>query len=172
MARAYVVIISVLTFAIACGDNGGGDDGTSDDAALADADDGDGTSSDIDAPDPTGDGGTTDTPGNSTDAAVGTMCGTATCTTAQECCVQGQGRTCVTAGTCTGVNFDCDGSEDCDLGEVCCYGGGGGNGGTSCVASASCAAPTCSTMTDCPNANQECCTLGQFSVCAMQCPGP
>ena len=29
MARAYVVIISVLTFAIACGDNGGDDDGGS-----------------------------------------------------------------------------------------------------------------------------------------------
>ena len=34
MARAYVVIISVLTFAIACGDNGGDDDGTSDDASI------------------------------------------------------------------------------------------------------------------------------------------
>jgi hypothetical protein len=160
------LLVCFFAVSVACGDNGGDDDSTAIDAAEIDT-----AVSEIDAPDPTGDGATTDTPGSQSDAAVGTLCGQMTCTTAQECCVQGQGRTCVAAGSCQGVNFDCDGPEDCDSGEVCCY-GGGGNGGTSCTTAASCPAPTCSTATDCPTQGQMCCTIGQLQVCAMTCPGP
>ena len=165
LKRVLLVCFFAVSIA-ACGDDDGGDDdGTPIDAAEID------TPLDIDAPDGTIDADTSDTPGNNTDAAIGTVCGTATCTTAQECCVQGQGRTCVASGTCQGVNFDCDGTEDCSNGDVCCY-GGGGNGGTSCVAAASCPAPTCGSATDCPTQGQQCCMVGQIHVCAMQCPGP
>jgi hypothetical protein len=109
------------------------------------------------------------------DAAVGVMCEAATCGAGEECCVQGQARTCVASGTCNGTNFDCDGAEDCaTAGQVCCYGGGQGpNGGTSCTAAASCPGPTCGSAADCTMApNTMCCTVGQLQVCLAVCPGP
>jgi hypothetical protein len=65
------------------------------------------------------------------------------------------------------VAFGCDGSDDCDEGELCCPIGGGG---TECLAVAECPTPQCETVDDC-SPNQECCTVGQVKVCAPNCPG-
>jgi hypothetical protein len=155
-------LLVMLVIAAACGDN----------KAAPEGDGGGSEGSAIDAPSTTDtDGSLVDGPAAMTDAAVGVTCGPLTCNPGQDCCVQGAGQTCVAPGTCTGVVFACDGSEDCTTaGQVCCIGGPGG--GSTCEAAASCQTPTCVVATDCPHPNQECCAVGVMHVCANQCPGP
>lgn len=115
---------------------------------------------------------TDDAPSNNPDGAVGTECGTETCTTSQECCVEAGGRTCVATGTCAGVALGCDGPEDCTGGEVCCAGGGGGpgSGGTECRNANQCNANVCGSSTDCDGTM--CCPIQELgvSLCLAQCP--
>lgn len=160
--------LAAAIFVVGCGDDGGStgpddaastDDSAPGDAALDDAlpDD---AALDDSAP-----------PG---DAALGTTCGTATCTATQECCVGAGGRECVDLGACQGVALACDGDEDCGSNEVCCAGGGGGGpaaGGTECRNANQCNANVCRAMTDCEG-NDMCCSIQQLgiSLCLAQCP--
>jgi hypothetical protein len=130
-----------------------------------------------DAP-PTSDGNPGDgTPPNDNappgDAAVGTLCGTATCDVGQECCVGAGGSTCVDEGTCQTVAFQCDGPEDCETTEVCCFGAGGqGGGGTECKAGNQCQNNACHEDMDCGGQTPTCCAIKntQYSMCLAQCP--
>lgn len=58
------------------------------------------------------------------------VCGAATCTNGDVCCLASDGSgACTAAAACTGTPLPCDGSEDCAPGLVCC--GQGSLGGTS-----------------------------------------
>lgn len=159
-----VLACLVALVAASCGDNLTGNEGGDDDNTPGDGNNGGDSGGDIDAPIDADTG---------PDAAVGVVCGAATCSAGMECCFQGMNRNCVAAGACNGLNFDCDGNEDCTTaGEVCCSGGGSGqNGGTACTAAASCPMPTCGDASDCPaGQNLMCCTLGPVQACLAQCP--
>jgi hypothetical protein len=169
MAYRILVVLFAAGFAafLACGDDGGGNT-TKMDASTTPGDSSSG--SDIDAP-------LIDAPGTTTDAGVGAVCGTTTCTSTQECCLMmGSGGMCVTAGTCSGVGFECDGPEDCGSTEVCCYGnqgsGSAGTGGSECQLTAQCQINACHVDTDCMGATSKCCSVAssQYKVCLAQCP--
>ena len=164
---AVVLAAGVAAF-LACGDDRGGSNTTKMDAPTT-ADDGSSGSNEIDA--------AIDASGTTTDAGVGAVCGTTSCTTAQECCLtMGSGGTCVTAGTCSGVGFQCDGPEDCGSTEVCCYGnqgsGSSGTGGSECKTTAQCQINACHVDMDCTGTTTKCCAVGntQYKVCLAQCP--
>lgn len=161
--RIQTLLAWLVVLVAACGDNlTGGEGGDDDNTPPIDS-----SNSDT--------GGDLDAPIDGSSGMPGVVCGAATCTTGMECCFQGMNRTCVAAGSCNGLNFDCDDQADCTVaGEVCCSGGGSGNtGGTTCTASASCPMPTCGDAADCPaGQNLLCCALGPVNVCLAQCPGP
>jgi len=87
------------------------------------------------------------------------MCGDATCTSPEVCCVMGGGpgasASCTAADACTGTPAACDGPEDCDSGESCC----GSFSGSHCGTTDSCQAVVCHTNTDCPTAGDMCCEM-------------
>lgn len=151
----------------ACGDSSGGDDQPTIDA--------NGTSS------PDSNPNIPDAAPVAPDGSVGVACGAESCDPAtQECCVTGGpgggSQSCVDTGTCNGQTFQCDGIEDCPTaGDVCCFTGNGGGAGSECTPSDNCDTPTCTTVDDCPDPdNQLCCPLGPTSLCleVPQCPAP
>ena len=162
MVYRIAVFLALLGF-ISCGDDKGA--GKMDARITAD------TST-------TDNGGTVDTPTATTDAGVGASCGTTVCTAAQECCLGGGGQSsCVTAGTCQGVTFGCDGPEDCETNQVCCYGqqgsGSAGHGGSECKATNQCQINACHVDADCTmQGATTCCTIAStpYKVCLAQCP--
>jgi hypothetical protein len=153
--------ILVLTFLIACGSK----HSTSGDDAPSGTD-----SSSTDSP-TSGDAGG-DAMSN-VDGAVGVACGTTTCSATQECCLTNGQRTCVDQGNCQGAAFECDGPEDCQMGEICCASNTGGTPGTTCQdATDMCRAIACHNDPDCPMTDPKCCQLGMtgLNVCLPQCP--
>jgi hypothetical protein len=109
------------------------------------------------------------------DAAVGVVCGAVTCAVGQECCVGGNGgSTCVDQGTCQTVTFACDGPEDCEQNQVCCFAAGGGGPGTAgaeCKSAQACQTSACHTDGDCADPTPKCCAIAQtqFSICRVAC---
>src|ERR1044071_1637856 len=134
------LLASCIAALVACGGKGSS---TQDDAppAGSDATPGDGVPG-SDTP-PPGDGG------GGGDANVGVTCGAVTCAVGQECCVGGNGGSaCVDQGTCQTVTFACDGPEDCEQNQVCCFAAGGGGPGTAgaeCKAAQACQTNACHT---------------------------
>jgi hypothetical protein len=112
-----------------------------------------------------------DSTGGGRDAAVGVTCGQTSCTGTDECCVGQGGSTCVAMGTCQTATFTCDGPEDCDVNQVCCF-GGAGQGGTECKPAAQCQSNACHTTMDCGGTTPMCCPIAQsqYSVCLAHCP--
>jgi hypothetical protein len=85
--------------------------------------------------------------------AVGEVaCGAATCTTAEQCCVDPPNEpACIAAGDqCLGNGALCDGSEDCQLGDRCCV-------GPLNTCGAGCAETACLDDEDCPSTEPNCC---------------
>jgi hypothetical protein len=166
-----LALLAAALFVVGCGDGGGtpnpGDDGGTGDGGVVDGAPDDGA---------TADGAPADGPGNP-DGGAGTVCGTATCSATQECCVGVGGRECVDQGTCQDVALTCDGPEDCTGGDVCCAagnGGGGGapgTGGTSCRPDNQCQTRVCAAETDCDGGDM-CCPIQELgvSLCLASCP--
>ena len=122
-------------------------------------------------------GGDTPPPGDmggGGDAAVGVTCGATTCAVGQECCIGANGGTCEDQGNCQTVAFACDGPEDCEQNQVCCFAAGGGGPGTAgaeCKPAAQCQTNACHTDGDCGGNTPKCCPIAatQYSLCRPAC---
>jgi hypothetical protein len=88
----------------------------------------------------------------------GSMCGAVCC----EGCVD------VLLSICTGRVWDCDGPEDCDLGEVCCNDQNGSSCASSCNGTGKLAA--CHSANDCTTANCTTCTFSSSYGQKVCCP--
>jgi hypothetical protein len=157
------LLASCIAALVACGGNGSSKQSDAPPVG-SDAPPGDGMQSDT----PPGDGS------SGTDAAVGVVCGATTCAPTQECCVGANGGTCVDMGTCQTVTFACDGPEDCEANQVCCFAAGGGGPGTAgaeCKSAQACQTSACHTDGDCADPTPKCCPIAQtqFSICRANC---
>lgn len=91
---------------------------------------------------------------------TGVDCGPFTCEGfTPECCVYAfMTFACLPAGTCTEIELDCDGPEDCDVGDQCCFDGQdaacsngcGGGEDTLCHTDGDCPGDSCQPSQDFP----------------------
>lgn len=104
-------------------------------------------------------------------------CGSATCTSTEECCVDPRTRalSCVPTGTCGSVSLGCDGPEDCMTGQTCCV-QDIRNPAVACHAASECGMvplvgtlTACHTDTDCGGAGN-CCNVSGRSLFGFTFP--
>ncbi|MBP6629307.1 MAG: hypothetical protein KA297_07745 [Kofleriaceae bacterium] len=85
--------------------------------------------------------------------ANGVVCGATTCAAGTACCFYEGTYSCLGQDeSCPGWAFLCDGSEDCDAGQVCCD-----RGTPSCQPIGECATRLCSASSQCPLDEPDCC---------------
>lgn len=83
----------------------------------------------------------------------GVVCGAATCTLTEQCCLYSFGPPrCIAAGElCPNTSALCDGVEDCASGDRCC------GDGEALLCDATCADYVCRDAADCPSIEPYCC---------------